>query len=102
MCEGCWVDEYDRASEIPENGEEIADLIRELYSMPRCDSGGPLHVAIDDFNIEDEHWKPYVHSDEPDYWTPETMALAEKICERMRPLTVKQRAAVLASWENWI
>lgn len=30
-----------------------AELIRRLYDMPGCDMGGPLHVMLDDGNIDD-------------------------------------------------
>lgn len=32
------------------------DALRDcLYAMPDCECGGPLHVVLDDGNLEDEH-----------------------------------------------
>ncbi len=96
MCEACWTDEYGRSTDLPANGEDIADRIRLLYSKDGCGTGGPLHVQIDDFNIEGV-WKPWSGGDYPN----DVMVLAQQICDAMNPLTDLQRAAVLARWEGW-
>lgn len=101
MCQACYVDEYggDDLPDPPANTDQIVDLIRLLYSLPRCDMGGPLHVEIEDWNIEDD-WTPYQF--DPPYYSDEAMKVASEICNLMTPLTIKQRADVLATWEGWI
>lgn len=37
---------------------DLIKLIRELYDKPRCAAGGPLHVQLDDGNLED-HFLQY-------------------------------------------
>ena len=34
--------------------QKLAELVDELYSMPECGVGGPLHIVLDDGNIDDE------------------------------------------------
>jgi len=34
--------------------QRLAELVAELYSMPECGVGGPLHIVLDDGNIDDE------------------------------------------------
>ena len=34
--------------------QRLAKLVAELYSMPECGVGGPLHIVLDDGNIDDE------------------------------------------------
>lgn len=99
MCQFCYVDEYPGPPDLPDNTDEIVDRIRLLYSLPHCDMGGPLHVEIDDFNV-DFDWKPYQF--DPPYYSDEAMKVASEICNLMKPLTVKQRADVLARFEGWI
>lgn len=48
-----------------------ADLIVALYQMPACSAGGPLHVQLDDYNVEDHWWRDeYTTSNHPPYQTP--------------------------------
>lgn len=65
--------------------------IREFYDTYAA--GGPLHVVLDDYNIEDEFLRPYVL---PEWNIPEDdVAKAHLICEMLRPLSMAQRAAVI-------
>ena len=34
--------------------QRLAELVAELYSIPECGVGGPLHIVLDDGNIDDE------------------------------------------------
>ncbi len=34
--------------------QQLTELIRELYAVPECGVGGPLHIVLDDGNIDDE------------------------------------------------
>ena len=33
----------------------LSDLIKRLYMTPGCEVGGPLHIVLDDYNVEDEN-----------------------------------------------
>ena len=51
MCKTCWTvagSPYD----LPENAAEIVDAINDLYDLPDCGAGGPLHVQLDDWNAD--------------------------------------------------
>lgn len=85
------------AAERPLATDEVTAAIRALYALPDCGSGGPLHVELDDWNIEADVWHPYVGD-----WPFEVVAVAQRVCDLMNPLTIEQRAAVMALWEGWI
>ncbi len=55
MCHECWTLEGSPANWTPQVAEAVA-LMRELYAIHMV--GGPLHVAVDDWNI-DGTIKPY-------------------------------------------
>jgi hypothetical protein len=95
MCNACWVDRG-CPSELPPTAAELVTLIQQLYAQPDGGSGGPLHVFLDDFNVD--HIEPFREFE----WEPQTWRLAELIAAHMRPLSPDQRAAVLALWEGWL
>lgn len=101
MCKGCWL-KHGAPTELPANADEIVEAIEALYEQPRCGVGGPLHVELDDLNLDlDGHiWEPW----SPDYdpYPPETIAVAQKVCDLMNSLPVDQRYAVAAKWRGWI
>jgi hypothetical protein len=33
---------------------ELASLIKPFYELPHCGTGGPLHISLDDFNLDDD------------------------------------------------
>lgn len=101
MCEVCWTELYDRSKDLPPNGDEIADVIRELYAHPRGELGGPLHAKIEDFNIEGE-WKPFNDFTDPKHRYPDDLVeISQRVCDAMNPLSEAQRAAVVARFEGW-
>lgn len=96
MCRACW-EEQGSPTDLPDNAAEVIDLINQLYDQPDGGTGGPLHVALDDFNIEDRYIEPWPGGD----YTPETRDLADRIAHLMRPMTEAHRAAVLAERAGW-
>ena len=32
--------------------QRLAELVAELYSMPECGVGGPLHIVLDDASFD--------------------------------------------------
>lgn len=98
MCRSCYVDTYGAPTDLPDNAETIIEQINDLYAQPDGGTGGPLHVALDDMNLDDDCWEPYTEHD----WLPRTMELAKQISRRMKVLSVDQRAAVIAKWEGWL
>lgn len=64
MCVDCWRNEGSPANWTPEIAKAL-DLVRELYAIHP--TGGPLHVQLDDWNI-DGQIVPYY-----DGWTGEDL-----------------------------
>lgn len=56
MCVSCWITHGQPANRSPEI-DRAADLVRALYDIHPV--GGPLHVVVDDWNLEDEFLIPY-------------------------------------------
>lgn len=102
MCVHCWT-EAGSPEELPANADEIIEAIETLYGLPDCGTGGPLHVELDDWNLELETWTPYNGrpGDAP-WYSPEAIDQAQKVCDLMKPLPVQQRFAVLAKSHGWI
>jgi hypothetical protein len=81
MCSGCW-EIYGKPAIVTPAILRAAQLARE------CDEYGPLHILLEDWNIEDEHF-PYLRS--------EMRSPAEiELIELMAPMTLEERASVLA------
>jgi len=89
MCETCWV-EHGRPDTWNPDIARALELIRAIYEVEPV--GAPLHVVLDDWNIEDGHIKIW-----PDPETdPQAMAAAEELVPLLRRMSVTQRAAALA------
>lgn len=57
MCRGCWeesLDVHEGAAPVTTQVIDAADAIRALYEVHGHDNGGALHVAVDDWNLDDE------------------------------------------------
>lgn len=115
MCMGC-VYEYvteEHPTTIGDSLRAIVDEIRvrpavvaaaaevtALYKLPECSVGGPLHVVVDDTNVEDHFLEVQVHIEnlpgdpgpQPTAWSPEVLDQAEKVLAVLRPLTLVERA----------
>ena len=90
MCESCW-DGYSKDSlewhdDIP-LAQQLVDL---LYSEPEGGAGGPLHVFLDDWNIDTDP-KPWQLAIFP----PSVRGITLAIVEVMTPMSPRQRAEVL-------
>lgn len=101
MCQDCWINTYGHAKveDLPENWEMIDDLIDEIYAHNQGGTGGPLHVQLDDWNIEGE-WKPYVSEAWP--VADDLMQMCQRLCDLMNPLAEIQRATALARYYDYI
>jgi hypothetical protein len=108
MCESCIANKYGPTrDDVPDNVEEVSAMIGILYETES--TGGPLHVVLDDFNLERRHLEPWekqkvIQGDDGLKWVPDTdnpwpdeiLLLAHRIASRLRRMTKKQRAATLA------
>lgn len=90
MCKGCWR-ENGSPADWNEDIKTAVGLIREIYQHDGV--GNPLHVVLDDWNLED----CFI---EIDGYPPGTPAAALEAAQKLVPvflrLTEVQRAAALA------
>lgn len=101
MCQSCWINEYGESKDLPENWEEVADAMRLVLTHPEGELGGPLHVQLEDFNIEGDWtpWQPIGAAARP--YPDDLFNLCLEVQRLVKPLTIPQRAAVLARVEGW-
>jgi hypothetical protein len=101
MCESC-VDMYvadSGATEWPEMTDamwELAGLCWDWYRLPGNAVGGPLHIVLDDTNVEADHIEWCIehaeHHDGP--MSDSTKELMRKITDGLLALTEAERAVV--------
>lgn len=75
---------------------EAATLVLRLYTLDRCEVGGPLHVQLDDGNV-DLDMEPWYTSDGrpgPDRWSAEVHDVCDQISAIMTPMTEYRRRLV--------
>lgn len=99
MCWGCVVEDfgisYEDGQRIAqqENVRAVTAMIEQLYRMPDCQTGGPLHVVVEDTNVGDE----FLEMSTAEGYTPEVVAHAQAVLDALRPLTVQERAVATVS-----
>ena len=75
---------------------EAIELARQIYRMPEGRCGGPLHIVLDDGNIETKHIQwcvDYINSDECDA-SVEMKELCLKCADALLRLPVRKRCKV--------
>jgi hypothetical protein len=95
VCEDC-LETYQAADALPPTSDmlKIVAMVQTLYERPGCGAGGPLHVVLDDFNLEDGMLVPW--SEPPEFtWPVDVMALASIICGQLSRMSLAERAAVV-------
>lgn len=113
MCYACYMDQDEDSGEFklpppaphPET-DRLVELIGQLYELPECGSGGPLHSVLDDWNLNFEtitpgHFTSHYGDDEGRY-TSEALAVCDEIAAIMNRMTEDQRAYALAIHEDFI
>jgi hypothetical protein len=111
MCESCW-GQYGRPVHTSPAIERAADLTERLYHFAAV--GGPLHVAVDDWNLGDDtirfcqleaqRWSPEgldVQLLEPEEFT-EAKALAVELAGLLLSMPEVDRAAAMARREGFV
>lgn len=89
MCRNCWAAHGQPADWNPQIAHAL-HLIRTIYATES--TGGPLHVVLDDWNIDDGPLQLHRY-DECD---PQAMAAAEELVALLRRMAVAERASALA------
>lgn len=99
MCLNCW-EEAGSPTELPENADELIQLIKELYATEKGGTGGPLHIVLDDWNLEDDNiewcmFRMIESSEDREYFGEDILRLSIKIALRLYRIPELQRYAVL-------
>jgi hypothetical protein len=98
MCEHC-LDEITEGKRPPVTDamRDLAGLCWDWYRMPGNDTGGPLHITLDDMNVEDSNIEfCRTNGLGPDgFWPPERDALLTQICDGLLALSEGERAMVV-------
>ncbi len=94
MCYGCYLTYEGSPESLEPVMPWVADLILDITEFyVDFPTGGPLHVVLDDWNLEDEFL--YVPSYPWVEMTDGQAARAERIVAGLKRLTLPQRAQVL-------
>jgi len=88
MCHECWWDAGSPANWTPGIARAL-DLTRELYQDHP--TGGPLHVHLDDMNL-DGHIRPYYLGDEDE----DTVRICGELAALLNAMPVADRVSVVA------
>lgn len=98
---GIEVDEwYERITALADNATPemtaVAAAIKAFYQHPECGVGGPLHIVIEDNNVETHHieWCMSPERNLEADWPADVIADARKIADSLLALTEDARAAV--------
>lgn len=90
MCSECWASYADVDLEWHDDIPTAARLVELLYEQPDGAAGGPLHVVLDDWNLEGG-----LDLYQPELFSTATRVVATAVAEIMRPMEPRQRAEVL-------
>lgn len=111
MCRSCVRGDMEEAGvtyvAITDEMQSLARLIEEFYQLPKCSTGGPLHITTDDNNVDDsnlEFCRKQIDKDENDPWYGDETAedkrrrraLGTEILDRLAALSIVERAVVCA------
>ncbi len=95
MCLNCY-QEYGSPVDKSPAVMEAVGLIERVYKHSAI--GGNLHIQLDDWNLEDEHFEAYEKYGE----TPAQQENAERLCfSVLARLTLSERASAMALYEGF-
>lgn len=66
-----------------------------LYSLPGCAAGGPLHIVIDDGNVDDHHLDFCAEQMAADEWEVEVVEACEAVLALLREVPAQRRLAAI-------
>jgi hypothetical protein len=104
MCLNCW-QEAGSPTELPPNANDLITMINELYSTEKGSTGGPLHIVLDDWNLEDDNieWcmlRMIESAEDREQFGEDILRLSIKIGLRLYRMPKNQRYALLK--EQWV
>lgn len=99
MCRGCW-EEYERPEIDTPAVREASRAIAEVYEF--AETGGDLHIVLDDWNLED-HSLAFCREaiEEDSDFTFREREVERRCLSLLRALTEDERASALALYEGF-
>lgn len=98
MCYGCWK-QYGKPNVVNTETQKAVDLIGKVYDFSVV--GGNLHIHLDDWNLEDEHFSGELEVFRKDA-SVEQIAIEQKCYQTLGLMTLDERATALAIHEGMI
>jgi len=97
VCRECWERGGSPANDSPEIARAV-ELIGDLYDINAA--GGPLHVYVDDWNLEGEivPWDGYDYEYDP----PEMRAIVAELAALLNAMTIDDRYSTLARARGFV
>ena len=109
MCWECWAEDGYPSQTSPAI-QRAAQLVRKVYG--HWPTGGPMHVVIDDWNLDDgsvrgcrdaepRHYYPQPYDAGPPENFGKAMTAARELADLLLAMPEPDRAAALAHFEGW-
>jgi len=98
MCKGCY-ENYGSPEIFNSEIFAVSVLIDVLYKFDGGESGGNLHIQLDDWNLDDCHFEAFEEWSE--YGTIDQPVLERRIFDMMKKMSVRDRASALGLQEGF-
>lgn len=96
MCQSCW-ERYGSPAETSPAIERAVQLIAAIYKNEPA--GGPLHVVLDDWNLNGPITMPDMADGE---WCEETVEAVTELVPLLASMPVVERASALARYDGFV
>lgn len=96
MCRGCWEHEGEFPAEWAPPIARAVVLWRRLYDELGEPTGGPLHVYLDDYNLDIDVIEPQYSGRRSDPYHPEVPGVCDELAALLTGMTLAQRYTVMA------
>lgn len=95
MCHDCYM-EYVCGEEpvVTSDMRNAKILVETVYRLPGCSLGGPLHVIVEDMNVDDRMFKEPLSFRFYEDMSDEDKRLCNETFQMLKGLTVQERAWV--------
>lgn len=99
MCHSCWI-QKGQPVVWDEDVAEAVRLLGRLYELEP--TGGPLHVEVDDWNVDEDEIKPaYETRSHPDHYSAATHEVCDQLAALLTEMTPGWRASALAHYNKF-
>lgn len=101
MCRGCWECEDEFPADWTPKIARAVVLWRRLYDDLGEPTGGPLHVYLDDYNldldvVEPHYYEPRLGPDSDEPYAADVPAVCDELAALLNAMTLAERYTVMA------